>query len=366
MKSCLFCGRSAPDVKMTGEHVLRRKLVHQVLWGAPKTRTETRLRGFDSASTYGTGWGQYGGTSASAPIIAATYALGGAMLGGTYPNSYPYAHTDSLNDVTTGSNGTCEPSYLCTAKPGYDGPTGLGTPNGTAAFSSGPAGTLSGTITETSTGKPVSGAKVGVTGTSSMTTTTNPDGTYRIRLAASRYDIEVSAFAQADKTTRDVTVSADTTTTADVVLAAVPLVTVSGTVADASGHGWPLPAGIVVDNGIPGGPVHSDPVTGKYSVRLPVNGRYTLHVTSSFPGYQERDVTLTTKSTSTVRDVGLTASPVPTLGSAPGYTQKSDSRNEPFDAATMPAGWTVDTTVGDPWVVDNTSGNVTPGSGGFA
>ncbi|MEU0785757.1 carboxypeptidase regulatory-like domain-containing protein [Streptomyces sp. NPDC006173] len=317
-------------------------------------------------STYGTGWGQYGGTSASAPIIAATYALGGAMLGGTYPNSYPYAHTDSLNDVTMGSNGTCEPSYLCTAKPGYDGPTGLGTPNGTAAFSSGPAGTLSGTITETSTGKPVSGAKVGVTGTSSMTTTTNPDGTYRIRLAAGRYDVEVSAFAHADKTTRDVMVSADTTTTADVALAAVPLVTVSGTVADASGHGWPLPAGIVVDQGIPGGPVHSDPVTGKYSVRLPVNGRYTLHVTSSFPGYQERDVTLTTKNTSTVRDVGLTASPVPTLGSAPGYTQESDSRNEPFDAATMPAGWTVDTTVGDPWVVDNTSGNVTPGSGGFA
>jgi hypothetical protein len=37
----------------------------------------------------------------------------------------------SLFDVTRGSNGTCSPVYLCTAGPGYDGPTGLGTPNGT-------------------------------------------------------------------------------------------------------------------------------------------------------------------------------------------------------------------------------------------
>ncbi|MGH2895888.1 MAG: peptidase S8, partial [Solirubrobacteraceae bacterium] len=44
------------------------------------------------------------------------------------------SHTSSLFDVTSGSNGTCGGSYLCTAGPGYDGPTGLGTPNGTGAF----------------------------------------------------------------------------------------------------------------------------------------------------------------------------------------------------------------------------------------
>jgi hypothetical protein len=37
-------------------------------------------------------------------------------------------------DVTSGSNGSCSSSYLCTAKTGYDGPTGNGTPNGTGAF----------------------------------------------------------------------------------------------------------------------------------------------------------------------------------------------------------------------------------------
>ena len=39
-----------------------------------------------------------------------------------------------LNDVTVGNNGTCSGNYECTAKVGYDGPTGLGTPIGTAAF----------------------------------------------------------------------------------------------------------------------------------------------------------------------------------------------------------------------------------------
>jgi len=39
-----------------------------------------------------------------------------------------------LFDVTSGSNGSCGGSYLCTAVNGYDGPTGLGTPNGTGGF----------------------------------------------------------------------------------------------------------------------------------------------------------------------------------------------------------------------------------------
>ncbi|MQY35964.1 hypothetical protein SRB17_39600 [Streptomyces sp. RB17] len=79
------------------------------------------------------GWNVYGGTSASAPFIAGVYALAGAPGTGDVPASYPYAHPDKLNDVTAGSNGSCG-NYLCTAGKGYDGPTGLGTPNGVAAF----------------------------------------------------------------------------------------------------------------------------------------------------------------------------------------------------------------------------------------
>ncbi|MFF0160301.1 peptidase S8 [Streptomyces sp. NPDC005263] len=80
------------------------------------------------------GWYTFGGTSASSPIIASVYALAGTPSSGSYPAQFPYAHTSALNDVTSGNNGTCTTSYFCTAKAGYDGPTGLGTPAGVSAF----------------------------------------------------------------------------------------------------------------------------------------------------------------------------------------------------------------------------------------
>ena len=80
------------------------------------------------------GWAVYGGTSAATPIIAAVYALAGEPTPGSNPATYPYAHASALNDVTSGHNGSCSPSYLCTARAGFDGPTGLGTPEGYTAF----------------------------------------------------------------------------------------------------------------------------------------------------------------------------------------------------------------------------------------
>lgn len=80
------------------------------------------------------GWIVVGGTSAAAPIIAGVYALAGNAAKVRY-GSYPYQHRSALFDVTTGTNGTnCAGTYLCAGVPGYDAPTGLGTPNGTGAF----------------------------------------------------------------------------------------------------------------------------------------------------------------------------------------------------------------------------------------
>jgi subtilase family serine protease len=76
------------------------------------------------------GWAQVGGTSLAAPIVAAIYAL----AGNNARTAYTYAHRGALFDVRSGSNGSCGGSYLCTAKIGYDGPTGLGSPNGLGAF----------------------------------------------------------------------------------------------------------------------------------------------------------------------------------------------------------------------------------------
>ena len=86
---------------------------------APTTRTSST-------------WAQYGGTSLSAPIIAAVYALSGNTSG--YANAKPYANASSLFDVTSGSNGSCPTTQWCKARTGWDGPTGLGTPNGVGAF----------------------------------------------------------------------------------------------------------------------------------------------------------------------------------------------------------------------------------------
>jgi subtilase family serine protease len=77
------------------------------------------------------GWLVFGGTSVSAPIIGSVYALSGVSSTGA---AKPYASPSALFDVSGGANGSCSPAYLCTAVGGYDGPTGLGTPNGTTAF----------------------------------------------------------------------------------------------------------------------------------------------------------------------------------------------------------------------------------------
>lgn len=96
---------------------------------------------YDSyGSTGGNNWYVFGGTSVASPIVAAVYGLAGNAASLGYAAQYAYAHSSSLFDVTTGSNGTCTRkrntlgAYLCQARTGYDGPTGLGTPNGTGGF----------------------------------------------------------------------------------------------------------------------------------------------------------------------------------------------------------------------------------------
>src|SRR6185295_135064 len=69
-----------------------------------------------------------GGTSASSPFVAAVFARYG-ISGASHNASFAYSHRTQLFDVTSGRNGNCR-SALCRAATGWDGPTGLGTPNG--------------------------------------------------------------------------------------------------------------------------------------------------------------------------------------------------------------------------------------------
>jgi subtilase family serine protease len=87
---------------------------------------------YDSYAYQGSsGWLVFGGTSVASPIIASVFALAGGVV--NLSASYPYGHSSSLYDVTSGSNGSCG-NILCNATTGWDGPTGLGTPNSTGAF----------------------------------------------------------------------------------------------------------------------------------------------------------------------------------------------------------------------------------------
>ncbi|MFY9718726.1 MAG: hypothetical protein WAK16_03695 [Candidatus Cybelea sp.] len=94
---------------------------------------ETGVAVYDSYEQ--SGWLVIGGTSVGSPLNASVFALAGnASERNAAQSFYETKNQKYLNDVTTGSNGTCSPAYLCTGEVGYDGPTGWGTPNGIGAY----------------------------------------------------------------------------------------------------------------------------------------------------------------------------------------------------------------------------------------
>ncbi|MEU6852658.1 carboxypeptidase regulatory-like domain-containing protein [Actinacidiphila alni] len=323
------------------------------------------VTGVSVYQTYGgSGWAVYGGTSASSPLIAGTYAAAGTPEAGTYPNAYPYAQPGAFNDVTEGDNGTCSPDPLCTAGPGFDGPTGLGTPNGLAAFRSGPHGVLTGKVTDSATGSPIAGAKVTA---GDYSATADAAGGYKLDVPPGSYDLTASAYGYSSKTaTADLADGATVTTS--FALDAVPTHTVSGKVTDGSGHGWPLYAKITAD-GVPGGPVFSDPATGDFSLTLPQGSTYALHVSANYPGYKTVDKNVTVGTADQTANVSVPVDP--SSDQAPGYAVHLTGSSEAFTSTTgPPAGWSVtnaDGTTGG-WVFNDPGarGNRTGGSGGFA
>jgi N-acetylneuraminic acid mutarotase len=332
--------------------------------------------------TYGgvEGWTVIGGTSAATPLIAAVYALAGTPVGGTYPASYLYANPSALNGVSTGNNwssgdlGNCItvssngqafwPAYMCNGEPGYNAPSGLGTPEGVAAFQAGPLGEVTGTVRDTA-GRPLAGITVSI---GSGTAITDAHGRYATTALDGSYSATAAEFGYASQSV-SVTVASGATATADFTLSKDPTATVSGTVTDASGHGWPLYAQVQV----PGTPVstYTNPVTGRYQVTLPVTGAaYTLDASAVYPGYQAGTASVTPATAGASQDFGLTVDPMSNCA-APGYQPVYNGYRQTFSTGTTPAGWTLSNFAGDGgvgWVFDNPQHlrNDTGGSGGFA
>lgn len=311
------------------------------------------------------GWLQVGGTSLAAPLITAINAMAGTPQPGTYPVTGLYHDPDpaaDLFDVTAGSAGPCG-TVLCTAGPGWDGPTGLGTPDGLGAFTSRPQGVITGTVTGAADGKPVQDVIV-TASPGGYQTHTGADGAYTLDAAAGSYTVTASKYLYKTGTDTGVSVTAGGTVTADFSLTGLPTATVSGTVTDGSGHGWPLYAQISID-GYPGGPVYTDPYTGRYSVTLAASTSYTVHVVSALPsvltpdggGYQPLEAHFDLGTTGTAQDFKLTVDTA--ACTAPGYGATGLAQSfTNWAGATPAAGWTI---TGAGWRFDD-PGNRPPPS----
>ncbi len=88
------------------------------------------------------GFTSAGGTSASSPLVAALMAASGHADAAP---AFVYRHPEAFDDVVGGTNGECT-TTMCEAGSGWDGPTGLGTPDQsvlvTIGNGSGPAVTI--------------------------------------------------------------------------------------------------------------------------------------------------------------------------------------------------------------------------------
>ena len=90
----------------------------------------------DAGAPCGNAWCDASGTSVSAPIIAGVIGLAGSQGAAEPQMLYAHAHSDpgAFRDVRSGATLNCSGQPICAARRGYDGPTGLGTPYGLAAF----------------------------------------------------------------------------------------------------------------------------------------------------------------------------------------------------------------------------------------
>jgi hypothetical protein len=166
-------------------------------------------------------------------------------------------------------------------------------------------GTVAGTVTDMSTGRPVAGVSV-TAGTT--TEITDAVGHYNLTLPVGTYEITASKHGYEKKAVSGVTVTESTITALDIGLTGAPRAILSGTVRDGSGHGWPLYAKVSV-KGLPVAPVFTDPATGRYSFDLPAGASYTLRVTANYPGYEAVEQAVTLGSADVNQDVAVMIDP---------------------------------------------------------
>jgi hypothetical protein len=228
---------------------------------------------------------------------------------------------------------------------------------------------LEGTVTDSSTGAPLSGVDVVVTLSTTIplqwSTVTDAGGDYHVDAFSGTCTLDASTYGYWPAQESDVALTAGVTTIQDIALMPRTFYTVSGVVTDAV-TGWPLHARIDID-GYPGSPVWTDPVTGHYAVALAEGIAYTFDVTAWTAGYESSQRIVGPLAADRVEDFALLPDEQDCI--APGRYRTSEIY-ETFDFPETPAGWSIvdNAGQGQVWRFDDPEGwgNLTGGTGGFA
>ncbi|WP_369371687.1 S8 family serine peptidase [Promicromonospora sp. Populi] len=311
------------------------------------------------SSVPGGGYEEFSGTSMASPHLAGAVALlwsAAPVLVGDIEATKQLLDETSTNVDDDSCGGTAEDNNVW----------GEGKLDVRTLIENAPIdgyGFLAGTVTGPD-GEPVAGARVT---TGERSDTTDAEGAYRLGLEEGSYDLSVSAFGFIDAAAQADVVE-DETTTQDFVLEAAPTTTVSGTVTDGSGHGWPLDAKVTVQGAPSSVVAWTDPFTGEYSLELPQSATHTLVATPSVTGYGALTQEVEVGTEPATADV---AAPVAPECTAPGYALTgAGAGTEEFESGAVPEGWTVEDLAGTEqvWTFDDRFeyGNMTGGEGLFA
>ncbi|MCB2210307.1 S8 family serine peptidase [bacterium] len=335
---------------------------------APGVSIRSSLGSGDSSYAY------YTGTSMSAPHVSALVALmwqAGSCLTGEYVQTETLLIETAIAIPYDTGNGDEGPGNVPNHATGWGEIDALAAV--TAAQNYCGDSTLDGTVTDDSSGDPIVGAQVEAAAqgdpNNDRSTETDENGYYSMPVTSDEtYDISVSAYGYYGDTANNVAVSSQgQTVTTNFQLEAKPTVSLTGTVTDGSGHGYPLYAALNFEDS--GGVVgtHTDPLDGTYGVTLYQDTDYEIAVSAMLDGYQSTVETgINFSGSSDVRNYALT---IGEYCDAPGYFIQ-DGLYAPFEGEVQPGDWTVTDDAGEGvvWRFDDPAGrsNLTGGEGGFA
>jgi subtilisin family serine protease len=346
--------------------------------GYPAIKPQVVAPGVNILSAVGTGdsaYASWSGTSMSAPHVAGLVAL---IWGSADCLVGDYVTTESLIlesarpvPVDTG-HGDEGPGFVPNYATGWGEIDALAAVNAARSYCAG--GFLDGYVVNIEDQAPIAGVLIEAVSqddpASITSILTDEGGYYRLFVnSEAQYTLTASVYGFHQVAISDVLVGADgeTTTIHFNLKAKSNFVSLTGVIADGSGHGYPLYARITVEAGDHSEVVYSNPFDGTYQVAIYDDVVYDLNVTAMVPGYQtalESDIIYEDPSEPLQHVLVITEA-----CDAPGYATLN-TLTQAFDSQKLPSGWEVWDHAGNgvAWAFESHAerGNLTGGSGGFA